>query len=614
MFSTLKPLPIILSCCAMLSACGGGVNDSESQLITRSALESLALQCKPVSRASLQTTTGNLNLSVVGRFVSDSEFASSAAEIVSYDNCSDQLYVVNANNQRIDILSLDEQTSGPIFSGSINLQEAADIAGINIGVANSVSAKNGLLAVAIEAANKQENGIIALYRLDTLSLLNTYVAGALPDMVLMSSDSQTVLVANEGEPDSRYQVDPEGSITLIDLSAGFNNEQAVVKQISFAEFNLDGSRHGELPNAVRISGPVGTSIAQDLEPEYITLDENTQKAFVALQENNAMAIIDVKNARVESIIPLGLKSWDSASGNELDASDKDGVMGNFSSYEQLAGMYMPDTIASFQLQGDTYIVTANEGDSREYVYVSTQQTCEQATHIWDGDDYSGTPKYNTQVDDCISFSDEGRGKDLEVSSNHPLYSNLADKEVLGRLKVIMDKPVLAADEIVLAFGGRSFSIWNAQAELVYDSGDDIAQHVFSSDAQSFNATSDNNDLAETADNRSDDKGTEPEAIEVATINGQVYVFVGLERQGGILVYNVTIPQQPLFQSYINNRDFSQGVCTELDKGDCANGVYNTDAGDLAPESIEYFSRANQHFIAVGNEVSGSTTVYKISFD
>jgi DNA-binding beta-propeller fold protein YncE len=609
-----KPLPLILSSLFLLSACGSDSNNSDPEPIKKSALHALDIQCETVSRAIPQDTTGKLSLSLVDRYVSDSEFASSAAEIVSYDNCTDQLFVVNANDQRVDILSLENKTSQPHFSGSIQLQEAANASGIEIGAANSVSAKNGLLAVAIEAANKQQNGLIALYRLDTLSLVNTFEAGALPDMVLMSSDSQFILAANEGEPNSRYDIDPEGSVTLVNLSNGFEDDEAQVTQISFKDFNAGARRHDELPEQVRVSGPQGTTVAQDLEPEYITLDENNQLAYVALQENNALAVIDVNQAQVLAIKGLGLKSWDNNSGNQLDPSDKDGVVGNFSSFEQLAGLYMPDTISSYQVEGETYIVTANEGDSREYIYESTQQICIDAGHEWDGDDYTGTAQYNSALEDCISFTDEGRGKDLEVSVNHPLYNDLADKEVLGRIKVIMDQFELNESDTVLAFGGRSFSIWNDQAQLVFDSGDDIAKRVYGQDAQSLNATSDNNDLTETADNRSDDKGTEPEALEVATINGEVYAFVGLERQGGIMVYNITNPNAVLFQSYLNNRDFNHGVCTELDEGDCDNGIYNSDAGDLAPESIEYFNRENQHFIAVGNEVSGSTTIYKIAFD
>jgi hypothetical protein len=101
---------------------------------------------------------------------------------------------------------------------------------------------------------------------------------------------------------------------------------------------------------------------------------------------------------------------------------------------------------------------------------------------------------------------------------------------------------------------------------------------------------------------------------VAEINGKHYAFIGLERQGVIIVYDVTKPTTPVYQSYINNRDFIQPVFTLVDDGDCVNGVYNPFSGDLGPEFIDYFTRMGKHFIAVGNEVSGTTTVYQIGFN
>jgi hypothetical protein len=335
-----------------------------------------------------------------------------------------------------------------------------------------------------------------------------------------------------------------------------------------------------------------------------------------------MAIIDIATARVDTIKGLGEKSWNAASGNQLDASNKDNGVGEFASYEQLVGLYMPDTIASFSVDGAGYIISANEGDGREYIYTATQQVCEAAEHSWDGDEYEvggddeDATKFANELDDCISFTDEKRGKDIvdSVDASHPLKAALDDNDQLKRIKVVADQDQYSANDNVTTFGGRSFSIWNEQAELVFDSGDDIAKKVFAVDSQNFNVTNDNNDPAETADNRSDDKGTEPEAVEVAEINGKQYAFIGLERQGGIIVYDVSVPTAPVYQSYINNRDFTESVCTLVDEGDCDNGVYNPAAGDLGPESIDYFTRLGKHFIAVGNEVSGTTTVYQIEFN
>jgi hypothetical protein len=604
---------------AGLVACGGSSSSNNTPI--QSPLADLNIQCVNIEQASTTDETGTLELSIVGSYFSGSEFATSSSEIVSYDQCSDRLYVVNSQAASIDVLTLSSDNSAPDKAGNIDLSVAATAAGIAIGAANSVSAKHGLVAVAIEALVKQDPGLIALYRSDDLSLLATYPTGALPDMVALSSDGQTILTANEGEPSGDYSIDPEGSITIVDISNGFTN-QAEVKQVSFSLFNAGATRHSELSEGIRTAGPAGTSVAQDLEPEYIALNANNTKAYVALQENNAMAIIDIPTAQVDSIKGLGEKSWNTASGNMLDASNKDNGVGEFASYEQLVGLYMPDTIASFSVEGASYIISANEGDGREYIYSATQQACEAAGHGWDGEEYDvggddeDATKYANELDDCISFTDEQRGKDIVdlVDASHPLKAALDDNNQLKRIKVVADKENYSAEDNIVIFGGRSFSIWNEQAELVFDSGDDIAKRVFAADSQNFNVTNDNNDPAETADNRSDDKGTEPEAIEVAEINGKQYAFIGLERQGGIMIYDVTIPAAPVYQSYINNRDFSEAVCTVVNGGDCDNGVYNTAAGDLGPESIDYFTRVGKHFIAVGNEVSGTTTVYQVEFN
>jgi hypothetical protein len=603
---------------AGLTGCGG--SSSSNNTPAQSPLADINIQCVNVEQAAITSDNGTLKLSLVDSYFSGSEFATSSAEIVSYDQCSDRLYVVNSQAASIDVLALNADSSAPNKVGTIDLSLAAAAAGIEIGAANSVSAKQGLVAVAIEAAVKQNPGLIALYRSDDLSLLATYPAGALPDMVALSSDGQTILTANEGEPNGDYSIYPEGSITVVDISQGYV-EKAQVKQVSFASFNVGESRHSELSASIRTAGPAGTSVAQDLEPEYMALNFDNTKAYVALQENNAMAIIDIATARVDSIKGLGEKSWNTASGNMLDASNKDNGVGEFASYEQLVGLYMPDTIASFSVDGASYIISANEGDGREYIYPATQQACDAAGHSWDGDEYEvggddeDATKYANETDDCISFTDEQRGKNIVdlVDAAHPLKAALDDNDQLKRIKIVADKESYSAEDNIVIFGGRSFSIWNSQAELVFDSGDDIAQKVYAIDSVNFNVTNDNNDPVETADNRSDDKGTEPEAVEVAEINGKQYAFIGLERQGGIIVYDVTVPTAPVYQSYINNRDFSEPVCTLVDEGDCDNGVYNPAAGDLGPESIDYFTRAGKHFIAVGNEVSGTTTVYEIKF-
>lgn len=613
MKSPIQPLFIATALCAGLAACSSSNNNSSNNNLNQNAssidsvLNTLAIECVSQTAPAEESSKTQLSLSVVDSYISGNEFDTASAEIVSYDSCSDKLYVVNAKNQTVDILQLDATTSAPSKQSTIDLSKAADDAGIAIGDANSVVAKRGLIAVAIEASNKQDNGIIALYRSDNLSLLATYPAGALPDMVGMTDDARFILSANEGEPNGSYSLDPEGSVTIVDLASGI--DKAKVTQVSFAEFNEGATRAAELAPDVRITGPAGTTVAQDLEPEYLTIMASSNKAIVAMQENNAVAIVDIATGYVDGIKGLGVKSWGETA--ELDVTNKDGIYST-ATYEKLVGYYMPDTITSVTIDGTEYFLSANEGDGREYIYETTQQTCDANNHKWEGDDYTSTEDYSTKEDDCISYTDEGRGKKLTVDSSHPLMTganDISDGDTLGRIKVVMDKPMVDADDNIYTFGARSFSIWQANGDLLWDSGDDLSKKAYADNHAYWNTTNDNN---ESNDDRSDDKGIEPEAIEVAQINGQTFAFIGLERHGGIMVYNISTPSSPTFVQYLNNRNFNVGVCTMVDEGDCDNDTYNSAAGDLGPESIDYFSRKGKHYLAVGNEVSGTTTVYAIT--
>jgi hypothetical protein len=596
----IKPLVISISMAALLSACGSDDAGTDSK-----------------------ATIESLSLSLVGTHESGNDFDTSSAEIVSYDKTTDKIYVVNSQSKTIDVLTFDTQGK-PQKEGTIDLTAAQSKAGITFGAANSVVAKNGIVAIAIENNVKQSNGVIALYNSEDLTFINVYGAGALPDMVTMTDDSKKIVVANEGEPSGDYSNDPEGSVTVIDISNGFSDELAVVTQITFEDFNIGQLRNSELNN-VRLPSPHGASVAQDLEPEYIAIT-GSNKAVISLQENNAFATIDLSTNTIESIKGLGVKSWasvtDGDNGAKLDLSNKDDVF-TLNSYPQLVGYYMPDSISTFTVNGNDYVISANEGDGREYLYETTQKICDAANgHTWDGDDYSvggddeNSVSYDSELDDCISYTDEGRGKDLDVDAAHPLMNEsvygdgiITNKNAIGRIKVLMDSETISADGDIPTFGARSFSIWDEKGDVIFDSGSQLSE--LANSTSHFNVSND----TQKNDNRSDDKGVEPEAMEVAVIEGSTIAFIGLERHGGVAVYDVSIPEAPVFLDYLNNRDFSADVCTLVDEdGECDNNIYNPAAGDLGPESIEYFSRNNQHFIAVGNEVSGTTTVLELNIE
>jgi len=494
-----------------------------------------------------------LNVQYVTSYLVDEDGTS---EISAYDPTTQQLFVMN--DTKLEILD---------FSDPQNIQPVSTVLLTGIGGGGqSVAVGNGIYAVAVSATEATDNGFVLISDVEN-TLGVTLEVGALPDMVTFSPDGNLLLVANEGEPNDDYSIDPEGSVSIIDVSGGIGNiSQSNVTTIGFNAFD---SQQAALEAAgVRIFGP-GASVSQDLEPEYITISYDNQFAYVALQENNAYAIVDLTVPEITDVIPFGLKDH-SLFPNTIDVSDETDFV--FDANWPIYGMYMPDGIDYYQVDGTGYIVTANEGDAREY------DTFEEEVKI---DDITLDPGIFGNIDI------------LELDSN------------LSQINMTSESGDLDGDgdyDEIHVFGARSFSIFEAASgTLVYDSGNDF-EVITANDpvfGPIFNATDDENEFK----NRSDNKGPEPESVIVREIDGQFYAFVLLERIGGMMVYNVTDPANPVFLEYENSRDATPG---------------GTAAGDLAPEGVVYISPADSPtgngLIVLSNEASATLSVYSIEND
>ncbi len=527
-----------------------------------------------------------ISLLELGRTTSQG-FDASAAEIVAFDKGNQRIFTVNADSGAIDVFSASDLSTPSLLSNVDLKQMLADEAIVTdanlVGPANSVAVNSTYVAVAVEANPKTDNGWVVFLNLTDLSFASAVEVGALPDMLTFTPDGNKVIVANEGEPNDDYTIDPEGSVSVISLP------EFSLTSISFTDFNAGESRNSELPTNKMVLDGYNASVAQRVEPEYITISKDGSEAYVALQENNAIAVIDMDTLTIDRIFGLGFKDY-SIPGNELDAGDKDGGV-NIKNWPVM-GIYMPDTITNMTFNGKTYLLTANEGDSREdwLENVTDQATCESSGYFFEGG----------------GCHDEVRVKDLVGDAGLTLGTALVgidNDENLGRLRAsyhtTFNKNGSTVDK-VYAYGGRSFSIWDAETGMqVFDSGSDFERITALRFGEDFNNNNDEND----AESRSDDKGPEPEALAVGSINGHQYAFIGLERMGGIMVYDISNPFAPSYVQYINNRNFA------ISPSD------STDAGDLGPESIQFISADdspnNQPLIIVGNEVSGTTTIYQI---
>ncbi|ASC70219.1 hypothetical protein XM38_011490 [Halomicronema hongdechloris C2206] len=511
-------------------------------------------------------------------------FDEGAAEIAAYDGSS-RLFVTNANANSIDILDIVDPTN-PAKVNTIDLSSFGG--GVNSVAFNSLNGFN-YIAAAVEASNPQENGSVVFFDTNG-SLLNTLTVGALPDMLTFTPDGKTLLVANEGEPSDDYTVDPEGSVSIINVSGDILGlTDGNVKTANFNAF--DSQKDDLMAQGVRIFGP-GASVSQDLEPEFIAVSGDSTKAYVSLQENNALGILDLTSGEFTDIVSLGFKDH-SLPGNALDASDEDGI--NIQNLPVL-GMRQPDAIATYEAGGQTFVVTANEGDARDYDAFSEETDLEDLLE-----------------DGLLDLNNDGIA-DTETTVVDPstgeTVADLLAADKLGEIDFTNATGDMDGDGLIEelhVFGGRSFSIFDEEGNLVFDSGDQFEQIIADLIAQgvlpqeAFNTDNDENDF----DSRSDAKGPEPEGITVGEINGRTFAFIGLERIGGVMMYDITNPESPTFLTYVNDRDF----LTDFDETNFQ------EVGDLGPEGLVFISSANsptgEDLLAVTNEVSGTTTLYSV---
>lgn len=423
-----------------------------------------------------------------------------ASEISAYDPSTKKLFVVsNDGGTKVDVVNL---------SAYPTLTKLQTLTFPNNAGINSVTVSNGLLAIALNGLTGQANGDIVVLKTTTLEEVKKISVGAMPDMVTFSPDGNYIISANEGEPNDDYTIDPVGSISIINVKSNY-----AVKTIDFSSFAA--SKATLVAGGLRIFGP-NASFAQDIEPEYIAVEANSKKAFVTLQENNAVAEIDLVAGTITKIMPLGVRDISLAE-NAWDVSDdeKSGKKIQLENWP-IKAFYLPDAVSHFSIGGSSYLALANEGDTR----------------AWKG--YDEEVRVKSLTLDAAKFSTAAT---LKLDAN------------LGRLtvsKAFGDTDGDGDYDELYAPGGRCMSIINASTgQLVANVGRDLEQRVI--------------DAGKYDDTRSDNKGVEVESVTVAQVNGKSMAFIGMERVDHIAVYDVSIPTAPKFVQLFATGDAPEGL-------------------------------------------------------
>ncbi|HOX67568.1 MAG TPA: choice-of-anchor I family protein [Burkholderiaceae bacterium] len=413
--------------------------------------------------------------------------AGQKAEIVAYDDRTDTLWVAGV----VGVDVLDRSTG----------QLVAHIDVTNLGAVNSVAIHDGLAALAIEnGIDRSLPGFVVFYETRTRAQSGQpVVVGSLPDMLTFTPNGKRVLVASEATPNAGSQVDPAGSVSIVEVKSRSVKtlpiDPAIVGYDTLRQFPALGNGTTR-PNMT----PYGP------EPEYIAVDKEGRYAYVGLQEANGIAVLNLKTDSFEKIYSLGLKDF-SLTGNEIDPHDQEngsGVPGRIELRPAaVKGLYQPDTIAAYSHKDRTYLVMANEGDSRE------------------------------------DSADERRG-----SAGSGAAELVPEGNDLSRLTL---SNVDSAAGALVTFGGHSFSIRDAAGTIVFDSGSQLDREAITRGIYD--------------DGRSDNKGVEPEGVALLHIEGRVLAFIGLERtlKSAIAVYDITNPRDARFIDMI----VSDGVLNDV---------------------------------------------------
>lgn len=482
------------------------------------------------------------------------------AEIVKYNKDNNKFYLINGANQTIDIVSLDNIQSKK--HTDLNIEKSIDIKKIvnsnnfEYGDITSIDVNNKeeVVVVAVQEKDYSKNGKIVVLDYNG-KLINTFNAGIQPDMIKMTTDGKYILTANEGEPRKGLEntVDPKGSITIVN----YKNRKSQ---------NIEFDNNKVIEKDVHIRNEKGGAIV-DLEPEYIAINDKNNTAYVSLQENNAIATIDIKKGKIKSVKSLGFKDH-SIKSNGLDAAKDNNI-----DIEPLPilGSYMPDGITYVNIEGEDYIITANEGDGTEW------------------EEFENVGKFKDIKKDIKLESSLFNGMSKEEAKIK--FDDMKNSEKYDKLEVLTD----LGNDAIYTLGARSFSIWKADSmELVFDSKNDFETIIAKQYPKYFNSSNNNTEL----DSRSGKKGPEPEDVKVGKIGDKIYAFIGIERMGGVMVYDITTPKDAKFVTYHNTRDFSEDI-----------------KGDVAPEGLDFIdaknSKTGNPLVVIANEVSGTVSINEI---
>lgn len=471
-----------------------------------------------------KSNSGVFNITELSRIVSgDGE---GGAEIPTYHPASKRLFATNGARNTVDVYDLSNPEK-PVRINRVDLKNfGSDVTSVAAGRDVVVAAVHKAETFSANGVPSLPNGVLVVMDLDGKVISSPDLKGVLPDAVTFTPSGTQALVAIEGQPvcakddpattinestDYLKAVDPLGGVSIVDLSDPRNPD---VSFVGFKGFTVSELR----AKGLALSSVVNDA-SKDLEPEYIVaLDE--MKAYVTIQEANGIGVLDLQS---QAWIDVRRAFESKLVGTPIDTSDRDSGRGP-RSYANVVGASQPDAIAGFKIGSGHYLVTANEGDAREY--------------------------------SCLN--DDLRASSLKVDSRRFRdWKTWSANSELGRSKVNPNAGDRDGDgdiDTIHLRGARSMTIYRNGAVL-WDSGkllEEIQTSAFG--VQNINGShslsTDKSTVNYLPQDRSDDKGSEPEGIAVGIVGDARVAVLGLERMSALVVFDISNLRAPSLIKWI----------------------------------------------------------------
>jgi hypothetical protein len=498
-------------------------------------------------------------------------------EIVTYHAGSKRIFATNGVKNSIDIFDISD-VANPKKVSSVSLAPYGnDVTSVAAGKDVVVAAVLVTETFSATGVPTTPNGKIVVFDTNGKVLSSADILGVLPDAVTFAPNGTTALVAIEAslvcakdnpatpekeETDYTKASDPVGGVSVVDLS---NPATPVVKFAGFDQFNVAAMK----AKGIAVSSVVN-NVSKDFEPEFVTAVDN-KTAYVTIQEANAIGKLNIETATFEDVT----RAFESnLSYVARDTSDRDSGAGP-RSYRNVVGASQPDAIAGFKYGAGNYFITANEGDAREY-------TC---------------------------LNDDLRAASLKVDTRRfPNWSTLSGSAELGRAKVnptMGDKDGDGDIDTIHLRGSYSMTMYR-NGMPIWDSGELLDQiqikafgvaningsHSYSKDKSTMNYV---------GQDRSDDKGAEPEGVALGMVGDRRIAILGLERMTALAIFDITQPRMPVFQEWL------QMLPTTATPA--------KDVKHWSPEGIVFVpadkSPSGKALVITSYELSGSISIHQI---